>query len=259
MNFLGNLAPTVPGFAGGQFPIGQSPVQGSPMLPDMMAPINEAFAANQAQAQAKPRGGMFRQGGTFSNVLGAIGDALLVHSGRQPVYGPAMQRKKMGEALSNYLGQMGGVDPALAQVLQQDPGTGLELFKMSRPSPANDPETIRLMRAAGIDPASEEGRAIIQQKLSGGGQADPNFVRELEALGIDPRSDEALELYYGRNSPAGYLLKPRSRDGSSESLPAVNSQAEYDALPAGTRYRDSQGNVGVKRGGPTATPSEGFR
>lgn len=220
---------------------------------DYMPGINDALARNAALPKPQS-GGFFRQGGTFSNVLGAIGDALLTANGHDPVYRPAQQQRRMGAALSNYLGN---TDQALADIMAQDLGAGVALYKMKHPEAQNEPEVVRELRAAGIDPASEQGREILIRRLNGKGQADPNFVRELEALGIDPHSAEAKELYYGRNSPAGYLLKPPSLGG--DSTPTVNSQEEYDALPPGTRYRDSQGNSGVKGGATASTPSPTFR
>lgn len=46
------------------------------------------------------------------------------------------------------------------------------------------------------------------------------------------------------NPPTVGLATPVSRGG----IATVNSQEDYDALPAGARYQDSQGNVGVKKG-----------
>lgn len=41
------------------------------------------------------------------------------------------------------------------------------------------------------------------------------------------------------------LIKPKS--GGASTLPTVNSQAEYDALPKGTKYIDSEGTEGTKK------------
>lgn len=43
-----------------------------------------------------------RRHGTLRNVLGAIGDAFLVQSGADPIYGPRMERKQEGMAMAGY-------------------------------------------------------------------------------------------------------------------------------------------------------------
>lgn len=245
---------SMPNFGGGNplDPFGQ-PGDFSATFPDQpRQPWDERMPEPRAAMPQMPQ--PKSRGNGLLNVLGVIGDALLVHSGRAPIYGPRMQQRRMGEALGNYLGKL---DPGLAEIIAQNPEVGFQLYKMMHPPAPQDLEIVREMRAAGIDPTSEEGRALIKGHLSRGGGAGSSFGRDLEVLGIDPQSDEARELYYGRNSPAGFLLKPPSRGGGSQSLPKVVSQEQYDALPPGTRYQDSRGNVGVK-GGATASPSQPF-
>jgi hypothetical protein len=112
------------------------------------------------------------------------------------------------------------------------------------------------MQAAGIDPSSPEGQALIRSKLSGAGQSEPNFVRELDALGIDPHSRQALELYYGRNSPAGYLLKPPS--GTPQAGPTPGTVEDGYRFKGGDPGK--QENWEPVGGGATAsTPSRDFR
>ncbi len=50
----------------------------------------------------------------------------------------------------------------------------------------------------------------------------------------------------------------RSGGSSAGNLPTVSDQASYDAVPAGGQYRDAQGNVRTKQGGPTQPASGGF-
>ena len=145
LNFLGNLSgqqqPQMPGFAGGQFPTGQMPAPQMGQQPiDLNAALQRNAALGQQQQAQKPKGGFFRQGGTFSNVLGAIGDALLVHSGRNPVYAPAQQRRRSGEALANYLGNL---DPGLAELISTDPELGMSLYKMKNPAAKEPPAFVQ--------------------------------------------------------------------------------------------------------------------
>lgn len=267
LNLLGNLGGllnllppegSVPGFAGGQFGgFGRGPLeQWNPPMLDNMGGVDQALARNaelgrQQQQQAEqPK----KRGGGLGNFLGRLGDALLIATGEQPQYEPRQRQKRVGEALSGYFG---GRDPRLAAILREDPEAGLAIYKMMQPD--KEPDEIRLMRLIGIDPASEEGRAIITRKLSGGGGADPNFIRELEALGIDPRSPEALELYYGRNSPAGYLLRPKARPTGPVATngPSVGQVVNGFRFKGGNPY--DKGNWESANGGPASPSPATFR
>lgn len=217
----------VPGFGGGANPDGTMSLTGG-VMPNPTAP-------------AKHSG--------FRNILGILGDSILQAHGRQPIYGPMHEKKQLQGALQNFLTDPDG---AIQNLMQVDAPTAISLYKMVHPTKAA-PEIVAELEAAGIDPKSPEGQSIIKGHLTKA-DAGSAFGRDLEVLGIDPHSPEARELYYGRSSPAGYLLKPPAGDN----VPTVNSQAEYDALPNGARYRDSQGNPGIKRGGATASPSPTF-
>jgi hypothetical protein len=75
-----------------------------------------------------------------------------------------------------------------------------------------DPEAIRLLRAAGIDPASEEGKTILRNKLTGGAQQEPEAIRLLRAAGIDPGSNEGKDILRrkvvgGTSQPSAYSEK----------------------------------------------------
>lgn len=111
-------------------------------LPQIVVQQRSAPAAPAAHAPSK-----------FRNFLGAIGDALLVANGGQPLYQQRRQRQQIGSALSTYLG-----DPMLSQVFQADPDTGVALYKMRHPA---EPDFLRDMRAVGIDPATDEGKSLV--------------------------------------------------------------------------------------------------
>ena len=133
MNFLGNL------FGGGmQAMAGMQPDQMG--VPDQMGGVNQALGQNQAMGQQQQQGGMFRQGGGLRNVLGIIGDALLVQSGHAPMYGPQMRQKRMGQALSNYLGKL---DPGLADIIAENPEMGMQLYKMQHPDAKEPPAIVQ--------------------------------------------------------------------------------------------------------------------
>ena len=48
------------------------------------------------------RKGMFGVKGTLRDILGTVGDAFLVQSGNNAVYGPQRDREKMGDALTGF-------------------------------------------------------------------------------------------------------------------------------------------------------------
>jgi len=239
----------IPGFAGGMI----NPQQ---MVPGMGG-LEQSLAQNQALGQQRQRQvNPDHIKPNFANVLGLIGDAVRGFKGQPATYGPAMQQRQrqaqMGDALANYLGNN---DAALAEIMRADPETGMALYKMTHQSEGAAPETIRLMQAAGIDPQSPEGKQIIQQHLQGGGQADATFIRELNALGIDPHSAEARELYYGRNSPAGFLLKPKGGSQGPSGGPQVG-QAVNGFIFKGGNPNDR--NSWEPAGGASVAPARPF-
>lgn len=222
-------------------------------------------AQPQAMAPEPKRRGFLGVGSTGGNVLGAIGDALLIGTGNQPIYRGRLREHRVNEALQNYLSDP---DAAIAELMKFDAPAGIGLHQQReaaelarrKAEQKEVPAFVAELREFGIDPQSPEGRQYLERKYMKEGATDPTFVRELAALGIDPRSEEALRLYYARNSPAGYLIEPEGRreGGPAQELPVVGSQEQYDALPPGTRYRDSQGNVGMKGGATGAGSSPGF-
>lgn len=154
-------------------------------------PNNGGQVAQQTPALRKQRSGI-------SDFLGKLGDAIMVGAGGEPIYQKKVEREQLGEQLAQLIGTN---DPKLAEFIRTNPEVGMQLFKMRQPGEGYTlgPGQIRY---------GPDGR-VISQAPGRDGASDPTFVRELEALGIDPRSPEARELFYGRNSPAGYLLRPK--------------------------------------------------
>lgn len=243
--FQAMLSGASPGFAGGMFGGNQPMIEG-------MGGLEQALAQNKAMAPQRPTPQKQKLG--IGDIIGLIGDAARGWKGQEPVYGPMMvERRKQqqrSDALSNFLDDPEGAIRALMAI---DPAAAIQLHQSRQ---GKVPEEAALLQYAGIDPRSPEGQAIIKHKLLGAGQSDPTFVRELEALGIDPGSEEARELYYGRNSPAGYLLKPRGR---SQGAPSGGPQPGQ--VVNGYRFKGgnpNDQNAWEAVGGPTVRPSGTF-
>lgn len=111
--------------------------QGAPQTaqsPDLNYNNSQAAGAVNSALTGEPptRGGMANPGiygvlpqslqhGTLRNMLGALGDAFLVGSGRQAQYEPRMQRQEIGKAMAGYNPD----DPASAQAaIQRIAATG---------------------------------------------------------------------------------------------------------------------------------------
>lgn len=62
----------------------------------------EMAEAAQGQAQDPQHTGMFGVKGTLRNVLGLLGDAMLVQHGNQPVYKPRLQQEQIADAMTGF-------------------------------------------------------------------------------------------------------------------------------------------------------------
>lgn len=165
----------------------------------------------------------------FRNVLGIIGDSILQGHGRQPIYGPLHEKKQIQGALQNFLTDPDGAIQALMEV---DAPAAISLYRTVHP--ANE-----------VPAAMKEWQAY--QGMSPEDRAQ--FLKFRQSLSPQIMSPITLGPNDTYEAPGG---------APADSVPTINSQAEYDALPPGARYRDSQGNPGIKRGGATASPSQTF-
>lgn len=192
------------------------------------------------QEQPRPKKA-FRDSG-FANVLGMLGDALLVHGGRAPMYAPMRQQRmdeqrqeKANQAIGNYLGNL---DPALRElIMQAGPGAGMKAYEMAHPQAKDPPGMI------------QEFRLREQMSDAERGEYD-NYV---EKRRFNPYG-APITLGPGDTYEAGGD-EPPAANGDA---PAVSSQEEYDALPPGAVYLGPDGKPRHKGGGPTAGPSGGF-
>jgi hypothetical protein len=133
----------------------QLPVSGTPGPQVAEAPVPEE---NVIQVEDRPfpntmreglvRKGPFSMGQTGGNILGILGDALLIGGGRDPIYQPRLQRAREAEALIDYVD-----DPerALANLSQINPARAAELTDKLR-----ERQSLQEVRDAQIREADDE-------------------------------------------------------------------------------------------------------
>lgn len=93
------------------------PLQATPEQLQKMAPL-EGLPAHK---------GIFGIKGTLRDVLGTLGDALLVGSGNKAIYQPGRQQEKVSDALVGY--GPGKEADAIARVMQVNPEMGMKLYQ----------------------------------------------------------------------------------------------------------------------------------
>lgn len=155
--------------------LGLGSTLGAPLTPDQLAALPyvnvpqqppqaqpQPQAPPQVQPQARPPGSPSK----FRNFLGALGDALLVAHGEQPLYQQRVKDQETQSALRNYLTDPNG---AIAALMKVDPGTGINLLaanaKAKQEADLAKPDAVRELIAANIDPSSPEGQAALQAHL----------------------------------------------------------------------------------------------
>lgn len=106
------------------------------------------------------------------------------------------------------------------------------------------------------------------EKQSGG--ADPSSVREYEYAKqqgydgsyVDFKGEFAAPLIFDVNGDGANDMVPRGRSRQpaqqSEDLPRISGDADYNQLKPGQRFITPDGQIRVKRGGQTASPSGPF-
>jgi hypothetical protein len=209
--------------------------------------------AAQAAANNVPgHKGMFGLHGTLRDILGMVGDAMLVQSGRSPIYSPARQEEKTQDALSGFT-----VDPVAAQerLAQTDTKTALQLHQDSalddyrkdnlaslernRSSEATRRAQLglqyaqrtaaNLAAAAGNDPARQ-------------GAAADRIIKLAEAFQVDP-------------GDLGYHIGMTSNDWAELGRSATNAYqgAQIDALPERLGIAHQNADANTTRAGAAVT------
>ena len=129
-----------------------------------------------AQTGEATKPGFFREGGMGRMLAGIIGDALAQQAGMRPVYAPAMQQRQALEAEE-------------AQWTRRRQAEREDKQWEWNNAPKSDDGFTAMMRAAGIDPASDAGRALYGQRLQRQ-VAEPDVIQTLPngQLYAGPRS-----------------------------------------------------------------------
>lgn len=152
-----NLPGPISGFGGGTF--GLDGRQVTPADQDWLHGTAIGQSTMRAPVAQQPR----RHGGV-RDFLGKLGDALLIGSGGEPLYAKHKAQQQLGEHLAAYLGS---TDEALAQILRDDPATGIDLLKLKaqqQPKPEQAPAFVRELQAFGFDP--DEQKAIARRRYT---------------------------------------------------------------------------------------------
>lgn len=221
-----------------------APQVGQDMTPEQLNALPYVNVHGRAPAAAAPAaapqsGGL---GNALRGIFGALGDGLLAQAGRSPIYTPAMleeqKRQRLGSSLSQYLGD---TDPMLGQIFQADPETGVALYKMRHPA---EPDFLRDMRAAGIDPTTEQGQSLVAAhfgKQPAAGIAEYQYYQQHG--GTLPFGDFLRILH----PPAGGSLE-ETAGAPAGNAPFVNSPDEARNYPPGTLVNTPYGHYRVPGG-----------
>lgn len=200
----------------------QPPMVAAPdvTLPDMSG-VNQAITDNAAAQAARPHGLL----GGLGNILGHIGDALLISHGASPIYTANQDNAAIGADMAQYLGDSSA---ALADVFKRNPQVGVALYKAMHQR-AELPAAIQEWIEYSQMPPDQQAAFI-------------KFHQQINPQIVSP---------YVMPEQGGQVETPGS-------APHITDQATYDALPAGSPYIGPDGHIRVKGGQSGATPAAGF-
>lgn len=229
------------------------------------AQINPAYAANLAAgttvspegaqalqiAQGLPeRKGLFGMKGTLRDVVGSIGDALLMSKGHDPVYAPHRHQERIADAMVGFNSKTPeDQQAAIQRVAFIDPNAGMKLQDAYEQQQYRDKQlkATEAYKNALIGNQQSKAQAVMlkdsQRTLAGINGAiakygeTPSLValrdkytnHVANLLGIDDPSsitpmspDEAAAMAYGGVTPSGQI-----RDANSDA--ALTEKADFDA------------------------------
>lgn len=173
------------------------------------SPYPQTQASPQQVARTKNLEGLpGSKPSTLRAILGTIGDALLINSGHQAIYAPAMERQKLSDAMVGYgQGNPDADKAAIARVMAVNPDEGRKLFDQYQQGVQQ--QTDNDLRRAQID-------AVGQQKLAANQLAKFKLVPNLLAAAKgDPKQQQAIAAWYKDPSLSIDDLDPNLLAGSA--------------------------------------------
>lgn len=231
----------------------------------------EAREENDKKVQHK---GMFGLKGTLRNVLGVLGDAFLVQSGNNPIYGPTRHRERMGDAFAGYtqapraaVERMGAVDPDFAEEMGKNV-TAQEAARAAAEAARAKEIAERqakgfgivagMMNADGLEETNNwaQMRPIIEKTLKTYGLEgvisvpetyDRNFARGLLTGAVSP--DDQLD-----NTRADERNEVLGRQGD-ERVGIARQQAGISAQRAAEQARHNRAMEAKPRSGGSSNPT----
>lgn len=235
LNFLGGENPLQALMAGGMFPNGQQPRFGGGPNPDgsmslgggiagMGSGLDSALAQNAAQPRQPQRPKL-----GIGDIVGLIADGVRGYRGQEPVYGPAMEARRLKETRKNALGNFLTDPQGAVQALLEggDFEGGLELWKATH----KDDDT-------------------------------PAGVREFEYYQKHPDQQPAMEKYWRLTHP-GMMSPITMGAGDTIEMPGQDGGAPGGEItatgPGGEKIRfNPQSGQWEPVGGAPASPAPTF-
>lgn len=275
-------------------------LEGAPMLPQEVEPIEvtaprqpglslpqlmntKALGNAQKAAEIAPeRKGMFGVKGTLRDVLGILGDALLVGSGNKPVYFPGRQQEKIADAYAGFTGA-GGKTPeeiatnqqAALERLAATPG-GAELAQKAwNDMQANQvrqaqAESLGSYRTDQLQSRNIEKFSKIASNMYSGAKTpeqtlavDNQLMRLAQVMGIDPAllgvtpdmtAEDRRALALGNYTPYQQVqaeLGQQNADSRAASVGIAARNADTSAGRAAEQARANRAREDIQRNRPT--------
>ncbi len=139
-----------------------------PTFPVQREMPQPGMGMEQPQQAEQKKPAFFGQGGVGRAIAGNIGDVLMQHNGFAPIYAPAMAQQQQAAA------QMAAQQRQRSQGLadwkwKQD-------YQRDNPQPQAPDTFERTLMGAGIDPNSEQGRQLYQERAASMAGGEDEFV-----------------------------------------------------------------------------------
>lgn len=192
------------------------------------------------------RGGPFAMGKTGGNILGILGDALLVGGGRDPMYQPRLRQAREAEAMIDYTD-----DPerAINQLSQIDPHKASELWNKLQ-----ERKSVDSVRQAQVRSAEDEYIDVTNQRaLAYLGAATPRTYSALKSRidqyyadrGVEPMfqlpdeyDEETIRSIARGGVPVTEQAKLSEQQRYHDAVLSQNDREEY-----GRNYREVFGEI----------------